>query len=45
VVNAPAMTALAALARPRRGVVRMRRGRPIAWRPDQVWGVFSLFFG
>jgi hypothetical protein len=39
------MAALAALARPARSVVRMRRGAPIAWRPDQVWGVFSLFFG
>jgi hypothetical protein len=45
VVNAPAMAALAALARPQRGVVRMRRGAPIAWRPEQVWGVFALFFG
>jgi predicted N-acetyltransferase YhbS len=27
------------------GVVRMRRGAPLAWRPDEVWGVFSLFFG
>jgi len=45
VVNAPAMAALAALARPQRGVVRMRRGAPIAWRPAQIWGVFALFFG
>jgi predicted N-acetyltransferase YhbS len=44
-VNAPAMAALAALARPQRSVVRMRRGSAIAWRPEQVWGVFSLFFG
>jgi hypothetical protein len=27
------------------GVVRMRRGAPVAWRPDEVWSVFSLFFG
>jgi predicted N-acetyltransferase YhbS len=45
VANAPAMAALAALARPQRGVVRMRRGAPIAWRPEHVWGVFALFFG
>src|SRR5205085_1739691 len=45
VANAPAMAALAALARPQRDVVRMSRGAPIAWRPEHVWGVFSLFFG
>jgi predicted N-acetyltransferase YhbS len=43
--NAPAMAALTALAHPQRGVVRMRRGAPIAWRPERVWGVFALFFG
>jgi hypothetical protein len=42
--NAAAMAALAALAHPQRSVVRMRRGAPIAWRPEHVWGVFSLFF-
>jgi ribosomal protein S18 acetylase RimI-like enzyme len=26
-------------------VVRMRRGAPVAWRPEGLWGVFSLFFG
>lgn len=26
-------------------VLRMRRGTPVAWRPDELWGVFSLFFG
>jgi len=26
-------------------VVRMRRGAPVTWRPDELWGVFSLFFG
>ena len=30
---------------PGNDVVRMRRGAPIAWRPDELWGVFSLFFG
>jgi predicted N-acetyltransferase YhbS len=27
------------------GVVRMRRGAPVDWRPEEVWSVFSLFFG
>jgi predicted N-acetyltransferase YhbS len=27
------------------GVVRMRRGAPVEWRPDELWGVFSLYFG
>jgi predicted N-acetyltransferase YhbS len=44
-VNAPAMAALSAVSRPQRGAVRMRRGAPIAWRPEWVWGVFALFFG
>jgi predicted N-acetyltransferase YhbS len=26
-------------------VMRMRRGAPVTWRPDGLWGVFSLFFG
>jgi predicted N-acetyltransferase YhbS len=26
-------------------VLRMRRGAPVGWRPDELWGVFSLFFG
>jgi GNAT superfamily N-acetyltransferase len=26
-------------------VTRMRRGAPVAWRPDELWGVFSLFLG
>jgi predicted N-acetyltransferase YhbS len=43
--NGPAMAALTALARPQRSVLRMRRGARIAWRPEHVWGVFSLFFG
>jgi predicted N-acetyltransferase YhbS len=25
-------------------IVRMRRGAPVDWRPDGLWGVFSLFF-
>ena len=29
----------------RHGVVRMRRGAPVPWRPELLWGVFSLFFG
>jgi predicted N-acetyltransferase YhbS len=26
-------------------VLRMRRGPAVAWRPEELWGVFSLFFG
>lgn len=26
-------------------VLRMRRGPAVAWRPSELWGVFSLFFG
>jgi ribosomal protein S18 acetylase RimI-like enzyme len=26
-------------------VVRMRRGAPVEWRPENLWGVFSLFYG
>jgi predicted N-acetyltransferase YhbS len=26
-------------------VTRMYRGPRVAWRPEEVWGVFSLFFG
>ena len=26
-------------------VVRMRRGAPVPWRPEGLWGVFTLFFG
>jgi predicted N-acetyltransferase YhbS len=29
----------------RAGVMRMRRGPVVAWRPTELWGVFSLFFG
>ena len=44
--NAPAVAALLALGCAEGAtVVRMRRGAPVAWRPDELWGVFSLFFG
>ena len=44
--NAPAVAALRAHgAVERHGVERMRRGAPVAWRPELLWGVFSLFFG
>lgn len=26
-------------------VLRMRRGPAVEWRPQELWGVFSLFFG
>jgi hypothetical protein len=26
-------------------VMRMRRGPAVPWRPEELWGVFSLFFG
>lgn len=26
-------------------VVRMRRGAPVAWRPDGIWGAFNLAWG
>jgi predicted N-acetyltransferase YhbS len=44
--NVPAVEALIAHGcEERHGVVRMRRGVPVAWRPELLWGVFSLFFG
>jgi predicted N-acetyltransferase YhbS len=44
-VNTPAVEALVAHgAVERHGVERMRRGAPVAWRPELLWGVFSLFF-
>jgi ribosomal protein S18 acetylase RimI-like enzyme len=44
--NAAALETLRALGcRPGRDVVRMRRGAPVSWRPEELWGVFSLFFG
>lgn len=44
--NAPAVAALIAHGcQERAGVLRMRRGAPVAWQPDAIWGVFSLFFG
>jgi predicted N-acetyltransferase YhbS len=47
VANAPAVEALLAHRCVERdgGVVRMRRGAPVAYRPELLWGVFSLFFG
>jgi ribosomal protein S18 acetylase RimI-like enzyme len=46
VANAPAVDALLAHGcEERNGVVRMRRGAPVAYRPELLWGVFSLFFG
>jgi predicted N-acetyltransferase YhbS len=43
--NAPAVEALLAHGcEERHGVMRMRRGAPVAWRPELLWGVFSLFF-
>jgi predicted N-acetyltransferase YhbS len=44
--NVAAVDALVALgAREVEPVLRMRRGAPVAWRPRELWGVFSLFFG
>lgn len=44
--NTAAITAMVELGcREGDPVVRMRRGAPVAWRPDELWGVFSLFFG
>jgi predicted N-acetyltransferase YhbS len=44
--NAPAVAALESLGcRERSGVERMRRGPRVSWRPAELWGVFSLFFG
>jgi hypothetical protein len=44
--NAAALETLRALGcTPGRDVVRMVRGAPVSWRPDELWGVFSLFFG
>ena len=43
VAGADAMLALGCVER--EGVLRMRRGPAVAWRPTELWGVFSLFFG
>ena len=44
--NAAAVETLRALGcTPGNDVVRMRRGAPVSWRPEELWGVFSLFFG
>ncbi len=41
--GADAMLALGCVER--EGVLRMRRGPAVPWRPTELWGVFSLFFG
>jgi predicted N-acetyltransferase YhbS len=38
-----ALESLGCVERP--GVLRMRRGPAVPWRPTELWGVFSLFFG
>jgi predicted N-acetyltransferase YhbS len=44
--NVAAVDALVGLGSVERaGVLRMRRGPAVAWRPTELWGVFSLFFG
>lgn len=43
--NRAAVQLLSLLGREREPVVRMRRGPALDWRPERVWGVFSLFFG
>lgn len=43
--NAAAVRLLSLLGREGEPVVRMRRGPALDWRPERVWGVFSLFFG
>ncbi len=44
--NVAAVEAIQALgAEERAPVTRMRRGPAVAWRPEELWGVFSLFFG
>jgi predicted N-acetyltransferase YhbS len=44
--NAAAVKALVDLGcREGNSVLRMHRGAPVAWRPDELWGVFSLFYG
>jgi predicted N-acetyltransferase YhbS len=43
--NHAAVRLLTLLGRELEPVTRMRRGPAVPWRPDRVWGVFSLFFG
>jgi predicted N-acetyltransferase YhbS len=43
--NGAAVSAMAALGAERGGVVRMRLGPRVEWRPCELWGVFALFFG
>jgi predicted N-acetyltransferase YhbS len=44
-VNTAAVDVMARFGVERAGVVRMRRGPRVEWRPEELWGVFSLFFG
>ena len=43
--NRAAVQLLSLLGREVTPVARMRRGPAIEWRPERVWGAFSLFFG
>ena len=43
--NRAAVQLLSLLGREVEPVTRMRRGPAVTWRPEQVWGAFSLFFG
>ena len=43
--NRAAVQLLSLLGREIEPVTRMRRGPAVPWRPEQVWGAFSLFFG
>jgi predicted N-acetyltransferase YhbS len=43
--NTAAVRLLSLLGREAEPVTRMRRGPAVAWRPERVWGAFSLFFG
>jgi hypothetical protein len=45
-VPEPNAAAVRALGCPHlRDVVRMRRGAPLDWRPEAVWGTFAMYFG
>jgi predicted N-acetyltransferase YhbS len=43
--NERAVAVLSELGPEREGVERMRLGPPVPWRPTEIWGAFSLFFG
>jgi predicted N-acetyltransferase YhbS len=43
--NVAAVSTMASLGAERDGVVRMRLGPRVEWRPLELWGVFALFFG